>query len=142
MKKSVVLMIGIIYIAAVVLVGFLGLKMRVYDEKKYVTEIVCISEGYTKNEDSTNDYDGYIRTKYVDGLKVEIKCQVLPDDADNKKVDYIYDETSQIFKVIKNEDGTATVEFLKKGTATITVKAADNVGVDLIIKIFAQGAIF
>ena len=44
MKKSVILMICVVYIFAIVIVGFLGLAMKVYDENKYVKEIQCINK--------------------------------------------------------------------------------------------------
>ena len=36
MKKSVIITIIVIYVLAIVVVGFIGLKMKVYDEQKYV----------------------------------------------------------------------------------------------------------
>ena len=50
MKKSVIITIIVIYVLAIVVVGFIGLKMKVYDEQKYVEKIECISDGY-------KDYD-------------------------------------------------------------------------------------
>ena len=46
MKKSVIITIIVIYVLAIVVVGFIGLKMKVYDEQKYVEKIECISDGY------------------------------------------------------------------------------------------------
>ena len=39
MKKSVIITIIVIYVLAIVVVGFIGLKMKVYDEQKYVEKI-------------------------------------------------------------------------------------------------------
>lgn len=44
MKKSVIITIIVIYVLAIVVVGFIGLKMKVYDEQKYVEKIECISD--------------------------------------------------------------------------------------------------
>ena len=46
MKKSVIITIIVIYVLAIVVVGFIGLKMKVYDEQKYVEKIECISDGF------------------------------------------------------------------------------------------------
>lgn len=140
MKKSVILMIAIIYIIAIVLVGFLGLKMKVYNEKKYVESIECISEDYVVNENKINpdDFDGSIKKTYRKGLKIELVCRVLPENADNKKLKYIYDEENAPFIITENEDGTAVVEFIRGGSGKVIVKATDNKGVQLIIQINAQ----
>lgn len=39
MKKSTILIIFIIYLASIVVIGFFGMKIKVYDEIKYVKEI-------------------------------------------------------------------------------------------------------
>ena len=46
MKKSVILTIAVVYIFAIVLVGFIGIRQRAYNENVYVDDIVIISEGY------------------------------------------------------------------------------------------------
>ena len=94
MKKSVILTIAVIYILAIVVVGFMGIRMQVYEEKVYVDEIVMLTEGYkpyTKDtalgESKLNEgIDGYITKSFKEGLKVELKCQVKPDNADNKNL--------------------------------------------------------
>ena len=49
MKKSVVLLISLVYIISIVVVGILGLQMRVYDEVIYVTDINCIIKNHEKD---------------------------------------------------------------------------------------------
>ena len=39
MKKSTTLLIFIIYLASIVVIGFFGMKIKVYDEVKYVKSI-------------------------------------------------------------------------------------------------------
>lgn len=58
MKKSVIITIIVIYVLAIVVVGFIGLKMKVYDEQKYVEKIECISDGY-KDYDPNTENLGY-----------------------------------------------------------------------------------
>lgn len=136
-KKSVVLAISVIYVLAIVVVGFIGMKMKAYNPTIYVDSIQCISEGYTEYLDQQNNADGYISTIYSEGLKVLIKCKISPDNATTTKLKYDYDQTSQTFKLQVNDDGTAVVEFLKGGTATITIKSMDSVGKKLVIDIIA-----
>lgn len=44
MKKSVLITIFIIYIASIIAIGFFGIKLRVYDEVKYIQEITMSAE--------------------------------------------------------------------------------------------------
>ena len=39
MKKSTILMIFVIYVASIIAIGFFGMKVRVYDEVKYISKI-------------------------------------------------------------------------------------------------------
>lgn len=141
MKKSVILTISVIYIIAIVVVGFIGIRMKIYNANIYVDSITCISDNYHKYEEGSDGaeagYDGYIHTNYVDGLKVLIKFKINPDNATEKKLEYIYDTNSTIFTIIDNGDGTAYINFLKAGSATIIIKSTDNKGVKIKIKINA-----
>ncbi len=145
MKKSVIITIMVIYILAIVVVGFIGIRLKVYNEQKYVEKIECISDGY-KNYDSTTTtgaskieagYVGYIRADYQTGLKVEIKCRITPDNATNKKLEYIVDDKPSIYQLTTNSDGTATIEFFKGGVATVIIRATDSKQTQIKIEISA-----
>lgn len=153
MKKSVVLTILIIYILAIVVVGFIGIALKVYDEKKYVEEIKCISDNYIDepvyNEKGEVIYDGTIEVKKKTNpdLTVVIKCRALPADATNTKlkisvsdkgydVDNPPEDTSGYeFWYRDNGDGTWTIKLLKEKSQTITILPTDKVGVKLKIRI-------
>ena len=145
MKKSVIITIIVIYVLAIVVVGFIGLKMKVYDEQKYVEKIECISDGYKDYDPNTETglakihagYIGYIKKDYKSGLKVEIKCRITPDNATHKKLEYIYDENSTIYKLTTNSDGTATIEFLTGGVATIIIRSTDSKQTQIKIEVSA-----
>lgn len=134
MKKSVIITIIVIYVIAIFVVGFIGMEMEVANELVPVEKIVCVTDGAEKKEDE--EYDYLIKSSFEEGLKIELKCQVIPDNATQKKLQYIGE--GQSFKLTPNSDGTATVEFLKKGSATITVKSTDNNGVSIKIKILVR----
>lgn len=141
MKKSVILVIAIIYVLAIVVVGFIGIRMKIYDANIYVEKIECISDNYQKCNENNDlfhkGYDGYISVIYEENLKVLIKCNIYPENASEKKLEYIYDKSSTTYTLTYNEDGTASVEFLKGGSATIIVKSTDNVGASIKILINA-----
>ena len=88
MKKSVIITIAIIYILAIVIVGFLGIALKIYDEHKYVESIKCITEGYQDGQIEGANCDGYIIVKYKNNTenKILLKCQAEPADATNTKL--------------------------------------------------------
>lgn len=146
MKKSVILSIVVIYVLAIVIVGFLGMKMRVYDEEKYIAQIICVSDGYTdydETEELSKDYKGYIIKPFVEGLKVEIRCEVILEKSDERiaatyeNIDYIYDTSVTDYQIIKNSDGTATIEFFGTGCASITIRSKDNKHTAIKIQVYA-----
>ena len=146
MKKSVILSIVVIYVLAIVIVGFLGMKMRVYDEEKYIAQIICVSDGYAdydETEELSKDYKGYIIKPFVEGLKVEIRCEVILEKSDERiaatyeNIDYIYDTSVTDYKIIKNSDGTATIEFFATGCASITIRSKDNKHTAIKIQVYA-----
>ena len=49
MKKSTILLIILIYLASIVVIGFFGMKIRVYDEIKYVKNIEMSVEAENEN---------------------------------------------------------------------------------------------
>lgn len=139
MKKSVILIICVIYVLAIVIVGFLGLALKVGNEKIPVEEIICINEEYIPNNDKVddNDYDGTIVVNYKVGLIINLNCEVRPDNADMKRLEYIGDEDSSIYTIEMQNDGSANIIFHKGGIAFIIVQATDNEKKTLKIKINA-----
>ena len=49
MKKSTILLIILIYLASIVVIGFFGMKIKVYDEIKYVKNIDMSVEAENEN---------------------------------------------------------------------------------------------
>lgn len=153
MKKSVVLTILIIYIIAIVVVGFIGIALKVYDEKKYVERIECINEEYVNEpvydeSDGSLIGDGYILIKKKDNpdLTIVIKCRALPADATNTTLKlqvnggYDFDNppedtTGYKFWYRDNGDGTWTIKLLVEKDQTITVVPTDRAGIKLKIRI-------
>ena len=142
MKKSVILAIAIIYLIAIIVVGFMGQALKVYNENIYVDSIECISEDYkpykTNSDEYKEGYIGYIQPeKYEEGLQVLIKCRVEPANATHKDLQYISADTS-ICTIEKQADGTAIAKFLKAGTVTIIIQATDNGNEQVKIKIITH----
>ena len=114
MKKSVVILIAIIYVASIALVTFFGLKHNTFFDDVLVEEVRITNEGikYTK--------DGL---KYVVILtgenQYQIEYTVLPENAVNKDVTFI------------GESSSATVD--ENGLVTFT----NNIG-SIIVYVYSQ----
>ena len=121
MKKSVVILIAIIYIAAIALVSFFGLQHLVLEETVYVQRIAIL------NEDVKIDpVDGSIYVViYLDEnkeAKYQIQYRVYPDNATNQNVDFSYDK--QVPNVTVDENGL--VKFTGPSAVTVTLDPQDG----------------
>ncbi len=123
MKKSVILLIGIIYVASIVFIGFFGMKVTAYNPTVYVTNVLCI------NDDASDTGDGYkvIICSYNASLTPEenvyqILWKVMPEESTNKKVNFIYDTNSKVGTV----DKLGRVWLKKSGVLTITIQSESN----------------
>lgn len=142
MKKSVIFAIVVIYILAIVVVGFLGQKLTVYNPKIDVEKIECTSEGYV-NYDPNNPKDikwieqhyvGKIELKYEQNMRILLKCRIYPANATEQNVEYICGNT-QFGTITYNEDGTAYLDILKAGTFDVKIQSTDHKKVSIKIKI-------
>ena len=121
MKKSVLLLIGIIYIMSIAVVSFFGLKVQIVGETVYINKIECINENVT-----TLNGEKYIIVDYYEDpdnpLTVQLEWRIFPDNATKKLVNFVYDEDSTVATVNK----LGTVIFNKKGVITVYITAADG----------------
>ena len=139
MKKSVILIISVIYILALVFVGT-SLKLAVYNPVVYVTDIEVLNDDYVEytEENQIEDYKGYIKQKWTDGLKIELKCRAKPYDATNVALNYAYDPTVTFATFENTSDNSLVISFTKGGEVPVTVRAADGSGIEITVNIIAQ----
>ena len=132
MKKSVVILIALIFIASVVLVSFYGLQFKVFDEIVYVESIEILEENLKIN-DQGQQYV-VIRPDENGVIQYQIKYRVHPDNATEDSVTFVYDNQNPNVSV--DENGVVT--FLEGGSAiTVQVKAKDG-SASASITIFAR----
>lgn len=131
MRKSVIVIIGVIYVLAIFAVSFFGLKTQVYNEKIYISDIEILNEDVKQTKSGENyiviDYD-------EDSPYFIIQRKIHPDDATSKVVEYIYDTTNPYATV----DNTGVVTFLSAGAVTVYITAKDGSGVITTLKIIAR----
>ena len=141
MKKSVVLIISLIYIIAVVVVSLIGVKIKGVDEKIYVDHITISDPDngarMTELDPSLVDEDYYFTTTYQEGLVVRVKAQVYPENSSWPNVTYFYDTENTIFSIEQGESNIANIYFLKRGTAIFTVESTDGNKIQTTVRIRA-----
>lgn len=130
MKKSVAILIGIIYIVSIVIVGFFGLKIKGYDTTTYVTEVAFVGDDVSTMDDGTK----LIVIDYSEGLTYQLQWKVSPDDATHPEVRFGYDETTTVGEV--NQEGLIT--FYKKGVISVFIHSTDGSSKNDYIKVIAR----
>ena len=121
MKKSVIILILIIYIGSIVFVGFFGMKMVSYNPTVQPERIECINSDMklvVPNDENGQpvESESYksVRLRWEEGLQYQLEWRVYPDNA-SQKAQFIY--TSEIATI--DENGLVT--FSKHGTLTFSI---------------------
>lgn len=134
MKKSVIIIIGVIYIASIVLIGFFGMKITAYDEILYVTKIECLNQNATTSSDGTLTLMfNYDSSKSPEENVLQIEWKVYPEDASNKRVAFVYDVDSKVGSV----DKYGRVFLKKKGLLLVYIQSTDGSAVGKTLQIIS-----
>ena len=131
MKKSVVIIIALIYVASIALVSFFGLQFKVFEEVIPVERIEITNEGQ-KYSKTLGDYI-VIYPDENGERRVKIDYRVYPDDATKTAVDFAYEEVD--FATV-DENGIVT--FTNPGTLKVRVIATDGSNAEDTIVIIAK----
>lgn len=130
MKKSVIILIGIIYLASIALVSFFGLKFKVFEEIIPV-ERVEILDDTLKPGNENFDFYKVIELDSDGKGRYQIKYRVYPDNATNQEVDFILTPmNSGDDSVPATIDENGVVIFEKQGAVIVSVVARDSTGED------------
>ncbi len=134
MKKSVIILIAIIYLASVALVSFYGLQPKLFDEVVYVDRIEFLNEDIKPKDDGT--LYAVIRGADSDGLwRYQIEYRAYPDNATDKTVDYTILSPQPNVEI---DEETGLVTFKKRGVVTIMLKPRDGSDVSVTLEIWAR----
>ena len=162
MKKTIVIVILVVYIASIAVVNFFGLESEVFDGITYVSEIQCNSVT-VQNEnpvvveskqslggkslfifdfvpaDEENPYTEDAESIINNPNAVQINYEVLPHLADETGVKFEYDQETNAGAVVFHEL-SRTFVFLKPNRAiTVTIRATD--GSDVSTQIVLMGRV-
>ena len=151
MKKTSIIAIALIYLVAIILVGFMGVKMKVYDPVIYAEKIVWNSTEFENNKqfkvekDKTKlteegiDADAkleYVVFEFAQPITLNIKCYCEPTNATNTVLDYYFDNTGlESVSLNIKTDNTADITFNSAAAFTLYVKSTDGKGVQYSIRI-------
>ena len=119
MKKSVVILIALIYIAAIALVSFFGLQFKVFEEVVPVESIEITNEGQ-KYSPSQGDYI-IVMPNEKGERRLKIDYHVYPDNASNTEVDFAYEQSH-----VASVDEYGVVTFTGPGMLKVTIIAKDG----------------
>lgn len=131
MKKSTLIIIGIIYVASIVIISLFGLKPIVYKPVIPVVSIECLNETDEKTTVSHNNegikvikikFDGPANENDLgEGTVVQIMWRVLPDNASSKNVEFSYQESTRV-KFMQDDDGRELGVVLIFGPVVLPVR--------------------
>lgn len=149
MRKSVILLIGIIFIASVVVINFFGMKMAVYNEVVQVETVKCLNENDPENNVEIDTFESkkLIKVKFgepankdsLTGTMLQLEYRVYPDNASNKEVKFVYAATTPNVEFYKNADGKETGLILFYGLTffTLEIISIDGRGISETVYIWA-----
>lgn len=138
MKKSVIISIFIIYVLAILTVGFIGIAVRPYDEVIVVDSIICLNENQKKAEAGKN-YD--IEVALPEGEhSITLICEARPENATNRTLSFSSEEKDGV-TITPNKDGTCTVTFEKNINGVIVTVYANDRPKGAVLKIRVKGKI-
>ena len=103
MKKSVVILIALIYVASIALVGFLGLKAKTHNDIIYLESFEILNE-YKVDKNTGNKFIIFYPTEGEKSLRFE--CKVTPEDTSDKTIIYAIDSECEFASIDK--DGLLT----------------------------------
>lgn len=136
MKKSVIVLIAIIYVASIFLVGFFGMKLTVYNPIVYITDIECTNEDVVSNADGSKTiFLKYSNSGDVLENSVILNYKVYPENSTLRganAVEVIYDRETKVATVDK-----LTITFLKKGVLTVQLKSLDGSEIIEVVELIA-----
>lgn len=132
MKKSVVILIALIYIVSIALVSFFGLQYKTFNPIVYTTSVEILNENVKVNDNG----EPYVVVRPDDegNRQYQILYRVHPDNATNNEVSFAYDDQNGTVSI--DENGVVT--FTKKGVVEVHIIAKDGSGASAKLTIYAR----
>ena len=161
MKKTSVISIFIVFLLSIVIVGFFGVRMKVYDPIIYVSGITWDSSEFEKDkvsffvkkyteeekEEQSIDFDArldYYLMGFNGPIELNIKCRPNPENATNPNLNYYFDNTGKDVQKAILPDNTVDIMFNEPVGITLYVASTDgrNVTYTIRINVIDESSIF
>lgn len=149
MKKTIVIVILVVYIASIAIVNFFGLEIKIFDGVTYVDDILCESITIQNQNPVTleprqmldgkplfifdfipasagNSYTTEDESVAFNPNAVQINYEVFPHLADETGVRFEYDEEAMAGVVVFHEMSHTFVFLQPNRAITVTIKAIDG----------------
>ena len=134
MKKSVVILIALIYIVSIALVSFFGLQFKTFNPIVYTTSVEILNDDGDVKTNSAGEKYVVIRPDDEGNRQYQILYRVHPDNATNHEVTFAYDNQNGTVSIDKN----GVVTFQQKGVVTVHIIAKDGSGASAKLTIYAR----
>lgn len=136
MKKSVIILIGLIYITSIILVGFFGTKIGTYDVVVYAEKIEVLNKDVkTLSGQKILTFDFIPYENEQDNINyIQLDWKVTPENATN--IGVIFSYASNITHASVSPLGI--VYFKSKGSITVYISADDGSNIETSIIIRAK----
>jgi hypothetical protein len=121
-KKAVIILIALIYIASVALVSFFGLQFKVFEEVIPVDRVE-ITNQVDDHNDTWGDYVGITQPNEKGEVRYQINYHVYPENATNTEVSFSYQASPEDCATI---DEFGVVSFTKPGMIKVFVITTDG----------------
>ena len=121
MKKSVIILIGIIYILGIVLVNTFGLQLAEYQSKVYIQRVEFTNDDIFIQNDGEKDIKK-VNLRISETKTYQLEWNYTPDNATETKVKFTNDESKGIGTV--DENGLVTLH--RTGVLIVYVKALEG----------------
>ncbi len=147
MRKSVLFLVGILYLVSIVVVTFFGMQARMDQFKVYVSSVEIVNEGISvKTDENGNETKSItIRFPNKDATEVSfsIQTKVLPENATNKTLAYTLMNSNG--EPVPEEDARilsdGRISFAKTMSVTLIVTSTDGSSKSDSIKIRCRAAL-
>lgn len=147
MRKVNLIVIGLVFIASIVLISFFGMQVKITNGIIPVTKVECINTSDDRSTVTEDEYGKMIEVKWKgpasddgkEGTILQLYYKVSPDDATTKRVKYVFKRNENVVKMATDEKGNefGLLLFQNKCTLRMQIMATDGSGYfdELIIKV-------
>lgn len=140
MKKTTLILIGIIYIASIIIVSIFGLKAVMYN---IVIPVTKVEINVLTQQDNVYMYERYgtkiIQVEYIgegnvdtlEGTVLQLEVRAYPDNATNKTVKFVFDRDNNPYVIMHTIDERETGAVVLTGIGSFEMRVYSTDGTNV-----------